>query len=196
MCIRDRYRGLPPSSPGERLLIDRVIEDGEEIQVGKERLRAIYTLGHSPCSLSLYLNEEVLLVSDSLGGWFHLGRGGLHPSYFYDLGEFLKTRERLSEIPCDILCLGHNGYLKGEGRIRKFYQDMYEALSSFIDDVDKRLRSADDLDRLSRSWAKGWHRGFLRFFPLGFHVEGARLIIRRTLEYLGKDDLIRELFPS
>lgn len=52
-----------PSSPEP----DRLVGEGEELQIGASRLRVMYTPGHSPGSISLYCVEEGLIfVGDVL----------------------------------------------------------------------------------------------------------------------------------
>jgi len=176
-----------------RFFIDRVLQDGEELEIGGNRIRVIYTPGHSLCAISLLVNDEVLLVSDSLGGWLIRRRGGLHPNHFYNLQDYLSSIERLSRIPSSILCLGHNGCVKGREKIEEFIGELREALNEIIKEVGEKVRTVEEFEAFSRDLAERWYVGFMRFFPRDLHFDSTRLLVKRTLAFLGREELLEAL---
>ncbi len=163
---------------------DKVVEDGDTLLVGGHKLEVIGTPGHSPCSISLLLDGEFLFVSDALGGY--------HPpdvvdaNHFHDLSLFISSLEKLSSIPCRVICLGHMGFIEGENAVRSHVKLVRDSLFSFVDDVDRTVRSKEAFDSLVERYTKLWCRDFLGFYPYSMYRDLVSLIVVRTLEYLGR----------
>ncbi|HYU21065.1 MAG TPA: MBL fold metallo-hydrolase [Chloroflexota bacterium] len=91
---------------GKSVGVDRVLEEGDRVDLGNDVvLDVIHTPGHTPGSVSLYWEKErVLLTGDSVQG--RGSRAGILPLYFL-AEEYMRSQQRLLELPLELLCLGH-----------------------------------------------------------------------------------------
>lgn len=106
--------GFTPRPP------DRLLEDGEEIDLGETRLRVIHTPGHTPGHVSLFFpEEEVLFLAD-----YDLVRAG---PYYGDalssLEDTIASLEKLMRVPAKTYLTAHGrlGVHPGDpGLIRRY----------------------------------------------------------------------------
>ncbi len=91
----------PASPPAGRLL-----DDGEEIAVGRESLRVLFTPGHSSGGISLYYAPQPLVFSGDALFRMGIGRTDLWGG---DYGTLIRSiRERLFTLPSDtVVYPGH-----------------------------------------------------------------------------------------
>lgn len=95
----------------------RFKEDHEILQFGAEQLHLLHTPGHTPGSMSLYLDragKRVLFGQDIHGPFM--------PSFKSDIGRWRKSMEKLLALEADILCEGHFGIFQTKEEVRKYIQ--------------------------------------------------------------------------
>ena len=74
----------PPSSAAGSMAVDRVIQDGDTIEVEESVWTVLATPGHSDCSISLHnAHGRVLIISDATG-YYMPQRDAWWPNYFSD----------------------------------------------------------------------------------------------------------------
>jgi glyoxylase-like metal-dependent hydrolase (beta-lactamase superfamily II) len=99
--------------------IDIRYRSGHEIlRFGAEELHLLHTPGHTPGSMSIYLdrdNKRVLFGQDIHGPFL--------PSFKSDVGRWRKSMEQLLALEADILCEGHFGIFQTKAQVRKYIQD-------------------------------------------------------------------------
>jgi len=91
--------------------------DHETRQFGAEELHLLHTPGHTPGSMSLYLDrggKRVLFGQDIHGPFL--------PSFKSDVGRWRKSMEQLLALEADILCEGHFGIFQTKEQVRKYIQ--------------------------------------------------------------------------
>ncbi|MBS7640458.1 MAG: MBL fold metallo-hydrolase [Candidatus Bathyarchaeia archaeon] len=78
---------------------DIMLQDGDEIKVGELRVKVLHTPGHTPGSISLYIEEErVVFTGDTLFAG-SIGRTDFPGSSYEKI--MLSIRERLLSLPDD-----------------------------------------------------------------------------------------------
>ncbi|MDP2949845.1 MAG: MBL fold metallo-hydrolase [Chloroflexota bacterium] len=93
---------------------DRLVEDGDTIRVGEATMEVIHTPGHTAGSICLYLREEgVLFAGDTVLG---LGTVAVMPPPHGDMGQYIRSLERLKGYPATLLCPGHGPLVRDVGR--------------------------------------------------------------------------------
>ncbi|MGA9350549.1 MAG: MBL fold metallo-hydrolase, partial [Anaerolineae bacterium] len=84
---------------------DRLVQDGDTIQVGGLTIEVIDTPGHTLGSISLVLREEgVLFTGDTVLG---LGTVAIMPPPHGDMALYMQSLERLKGYQAALLCPGH-----------------------------------------------------------------------------------------
>ncbi len=147
---RERLNGpaaWPPLEPppAERLLL---LEAGEGLEVGGERVELRRGRGHVPGGLLAWLpGQGAFLASDS-AGFRHPDRPGF-PLYFVSYPEYLATLEGIAGHGPQVLGLGHQGALVGTeashyleatlAHLRAWHQKI---IRHFTDGGDQRATSA------------------------------------------------------
>jgi len=65
--VQTRFRVLfgAPEAETEATVFDRLLEDGEEIELGQTRIRVMHTPGHTPACVT-YLADDAAFVGDTL----------------------------------------------------------------------------------------------------------------------------------
>jgi glyoxylase-like metal-dependent hydrolase (beta-lactamase superfamily II) len=105
--------------------VDRKLKGEHEIlRFGKEELHCLHTPGHTPGSISLYMNragKRVLFGQDI--------HGPFHRDFDSDIEVWKKSMRILLELNADILCEGHFGIFDSKERVRAYierYLEEYE----------------------------------------------------------------------
>ena len=93
--------------PVEPYRVDRILQEGDELDTGEVVLQVLATPGHTQSHLSFYAPEErVLLLGDVIHrddvAWLNLCAEGPDP-----LEQMLSTLDRLAALPVAWACSGH-----------------------------------------------------------------------------------------
>jgi glyoxylase-like metal-dependent hydrolase (beta-lactamase superfamily II) len=104
---------LPP------LTVDRVLTaPAEEIPLGGgEKIVCLHTPGHTPGSLSPYLDRDgqrILFGQDIHGPFLK--------EFDADLGDWRASMQRLLELEADVLCEGHFGVYRSKAEVRQYIE--------------------------------------------------------------------------
>jgi len=102
----------------EPLLLDRKLAlDEEELEVGDLKLKVLLTPGHTPGSVSAYvdINSVRVLFGQDVHGPFH-------PDFGSDIKAWRHSMARLLELEADILCEGHFGIYSPSSAVRAYIE--------------------------------------------------------------------------
>jgi glyoxylase-like metal-dependent hydrolase (beta-lactamase superfamily II) len=107
-----------------RTTVDRrLLEEDEIITCGEDRIRCIHTPGHTPGSLSPYIDRGDVRIL--FGQDIH---GPFSREFKSDIGQWRASMQKLLDLKADILCEGHFGIYKPKERVEKYirgYLDQY-----------------------------------------------------------------------
>lgn len=89
----------------------------ETLNFGKETLHCVHTPGHTPGSISVYLDRDDrrILFGQDIHGPFH-------PAFGSDVDLWVESMKRLLDLEADILCEGHFGIFRTKEMVRKYIQ--------------------------------------------------------------------------
>lgn len=93
----------------------RLTGDHEILQFGDEELHCLHTPGHTPGSISLYMDRagsRILFGQDIHGPFL--------PSFRSDIGAWRKSMKKLLDLEADILCEGHFGIFRSRESTEKY----------------------------------------------------------------------------
>jgi len=108
-----------PPTPVDR----RLMGDIQIMQFGGEKLFCLHTPGHTPGSISIYIDrggKRVLFGQDIHGPFL--------PSFGSDISQWRTSMEKLLALEADILCEGHFGIFRTKEKVREYiksYLDSY-----------------------------------------------------------------------
>ena len=106
----------------EPLRVDRKIaSDEDEVSAGDATIQVLFTPGHTPGSLSAFLDTEHLRVL--FGQDIH---GPFHPDFGSDISAWRLSMERLLSLQADILCEGHFGVVSPSSAVRAYINGYLE----------------------------------------------------------------------
>jgi metallo-beta-lactamase class B len=96
--------------------VDRRLQGSEgTLPFGTEDLHWIHTPGHTPGSISIYLDrggQRILFGQDIHGPFL--------PAFRSDIGQWRASMARLLALEADILCEGHFGIFQPQDRVRDY----------------------------------------------------------------------------
>jgi len=102
--------------------VDRKLSGSNEIlKFGGEELHCLHTPGHTPGSISLYLDREGKRVL--FGQDIH---GPFHRDFESDIKAWKKSMQNLLALNADILCEGHFGIFQPQERVRSYIERYLE----------------------------------------------------------------------
>jgi len=87
--------------------VDHILQGGEKIDLGRGmNLHVIHTPGHSPGSVTFYLERQnIAFTGDAIQGWG--SQSGILPLYF-DPKSYLQSLDRIEALQAAKICLGHS----------------------------------------------------------------------------------------
>jgi glyoxylase-like metal-dependent hydrolase (beta-lactamase superfamily II) len=109
----------------EPVRVEEYLEDGERLELAGG-IRVIFTPGHTPGHLSLYLEQsKILIAGDALTAeGSHLN--GPNPPMTLDVGEAARSVRRLAELEMDTIVCYHGGVVgeDANGQLRRVIQEL------------------------------------------------------------------------
>lgn len=106
--------------------VDKRITDNHEIlRIGDQEIHCIHTPGHTPGSISVYIDrggKRVLFGQDIHGPFL--------PSFGSDIQEWKKSMKKLLDLKADVLCEGHFGIYRSPKRVESYIMSYLKNYSS------------------------------------------------------------------
>lgn len=98
---------------------DKLLEDGDYINLGKNEFQVIHTPGHSPGGIALYSNEEKVLFSGDTIFKLGIGRADFGSS---NKNKLYKSIDRLLELDDDVVVYPGHGEKTTIGDFKKYWK--------------------------------------------------------------------------
>lgn len=141
------YYGLDPDEiTVDGIRVDRILENGDVIDLGDEKIMAIETKGHTNCSMSYFIQPEgILLASESTG--ILENENKLHTSILKSFDESLESACFLKLLPYKYVLIPHYGILPQElnGRYFDMYIEEVERERSLIEGCIEKGMSVEEI---------------------------------------------------
>jgi hydroxyacylglutathione hydrolase len=148
------YQDFLQTVGGRGLRVNRLLRDGDHVDIGSVKLEVIHTPGHTPGSICLYDPVNKALFSGDMltpSEWFNRWLG-----LVVDARGFWGSLQRLSKTPIDVLLRGHEPVLTGaeaRGEVGK-HVERFKAIESNLLEVlggGRALSFGEIRDRLVES---------------------------------------------
>lgn len=178
------FKNIFPLSEEEAFIepvsFDRILKEGDTINLGGEMLEVIETPGHSACSLSFHhAPSKTLFVSDACG--MPLLSGRLWPSAFMDKELYIQSIRKLMRLEPEHICPGHNAPMNGADRNRRFFEKSIEATEKFFARTEKLWSELGDRDAVLKALFDEYKNDFMP--PLVFVLKyGNKEMARQVID--------------
>lgn len=126
--------------------VSRHLRDADCIDLGGITLNVLHTPGHTPGHLAFYIPEADLLFAADVD---LTSFGPFYGHDFSDIGDFLKSIERLRQLNAGTVATGHAGPFEGQvGEKFKIYEEIvYSRDRLILDQLTRPMALGDFRDR-------------------------------------------------
>lgn len=143
-----------PGRPGAQ--VDRVLHDGDTVELGDAKLVAHLTPGHTKgCTTwTMQVPEGGRIVNVVIIGSPNVNPGYLlvgNKNYPQIAGDYEKTFAVLKSLPCDVFLGAHGGYF---GLTAKYERMKAGAANPFVDPEGYKAYVAERNDAFQKEWAR------------------------------------------
>lgn len=132
-----------PDYDDDLIKIDVAVKEGDVLNIGDTKIAVYETPGHTKCSVSYLINEDVLMASETIGvfkgGWYM-------PCYLVGYQMCLDAVEKLRNLPAKRLFISHMG-IQAEGEMEPvwdFIADKLEETRKEIVDIIKTYGTEEE----------------------------------------------------
>ncbi len=125
------------------LKVDQVVSDGFQIDLGGTAVTILETPGHTKCSLSFLINDEILYASETTG--VANKAGVIFPTFISSLKQAETSLEKCKNVGAKHIIEAHNGFVKNtEG----YWDRCMEAIEWVKDFVNGLQAQGADEDKI------------------------------------------------
>ena len=117
------------------LRADTALYDGDRITVGEFVVEAMETIGHTQCSMSFMINDEVMISSETIG---LLGEGGQGyvPAFLISYKQAVLSLQKTKAAAPKKLYMPHRGIVDAN---EQYWNDMEKGLAATKDEIIRIL---------------------------------------------------------
>jgi glyoxylase-like metal-dependent hydrolase (beta-lactamase superfamily II) len=173
---------LPPPQSAAPILVDRIVQEGDLIEVEDIAFSVLATPGHSDCSISLHDARRGVLVISDASGYYMPQRDAWWPNYFSDYAAYLASLERLQALDAEVLCLSHNGVISGRDQVRAYFHGALAATAAYHQRIVAEVGAGKAARQLAEELGAEIHAqsGVL---PVEFFQKNCALLVKQSLRY-------------
>jgi len=166
----------------EPVSFDRILVEGDIIDLGGLSLEVIGTTGHSACSLSFLERETgTIFVSDACG--MPLPSGRLWPTAFYDFKSYVDSINKIADCEPEFICPGHTPPMREIEHNLKYLNKSVSATESLFNRIAELWKSTNDRETVLRTLYDDYSKDgveAISFIIKYGHKEMARQVIDGT----------------
>ncbi len=177
--------GPPQPLAENRIGVDRILKEGDTVAVDDGvTFQVLATPGHSACLLSFYEPQsKVLIVSDTTG--YYLPQLDYYwPNYFTDYGAYVRSIERLAELPAEFLCLSHNGVIRGTEAVAVFLAHVLAVTQAYHARIVEAAQAGQSVREIAAALGAEVHEK-TPLMPLDFFQKNCALLVKQSLRHEG-----------
>jgi glyoxylase-like metal-dependent hydrolase (beta-lactamase superfamily II) len=180
--ISDAHRPQPLAE--KQIAVDRVVKEGDAIAVDGISLQVLETPGHSECSLSFYEPGQKILVISDATGYYMPERDAWWPNYFGDYRAYVNSMKRLAGLEAEVLCLSHNGVIRGGEEIRVYFRKAVSATEAYHQRIVAEAKAGKTLRQIAEQLGAEVHQN-TQLLPLDFFQKSCGLLVKQSLKSEG-----------
>ena len=188
LMIKGDIDEWPPETVDPKFPIDRVLKDGDTIDLGAGVTWRMYqTPGHSSCHVSYYNQGEGIVIIADATGLYNAQKDLFWPNYFDSLESYCASMRKLALLGASIGALSHNGIVRdATGHVRK----AVKATEDYHNRMLERVAKGEDPKKVALDLAR-WVYTFTNLQPFEVIFGLARLMMKRSQAAAGKEGLFK-----
>ena len=164
----------------KKINIEEVVAEGSCIDLGNVSLEFIDSPGHSPCSLSVFIrDDDLLLISDAAG--FPLKGGTIFPLYFSSFRQYIDSLEKLKAIEAKQLGIGHFGTFKKKD-IEVFLEKAIKSAYCLHHFIKRQIQKGTGKGEIEEAVFRLMYQNRLKKYSKETIKECAQFIAKRSIE--------------
>ena len=180
--ITEQHRPKPLAE--KQIAVDRLIAEGDTIAIDGTSLQVLETPGHSECSLSFHEpGEGILLISDA-APYYLPEHGCWWPDYFAGYGAYLDSLNRLAGLGAEILCLGHNGVIKGFEEVASYFGKVTSATRQYHQRILGETQAGKSVRQIAEQLGSEVYEK-TQLLPVEFFQKNCGLLVKQSLRHEG-----------
>lgn len=178
--ITEQHR--PEPMKDKTITIDRVVGDGDKINVDYLAFDVLETPGHSDCSLSFYEpGSSILIISDATG-YYIPEHNYFWPNYFAGYYDYVKSIRKLALLTTDILCLSHNAVIKGAEAVKAYFEGALTSTENYHMRIVRETGEGKSAEEIAEKLGEEVHEK-TQLMPLDFFQKNCGLLVKQSLKY-------------
>jgi len=170
----------PAEPPVKTIAVNRLLEEGDVVAVGRRRFHVLATPGHSECSLSFFEPEARVLVISDATGYYLPERHLWWPNYFSGYAPYLASIRRLTGLGAEVLCLSHNAALVGAEEIKAYLAGAIAATEAYHRRIVEAVRGGQSAGDLAGQLGREAYE-LAPVLPLEFFQKNCALLVKQSL---------------
>lgn len=136
----------------DEIAVDRVLKEGDRIDLGGVEILVYNTPGHTRCSLGYYIIPDRAIFCGETSGVPDT-MGEILPEFLSSYDDYINSLRKLSGLEVDIIGLAHGGLLTGEDAYTYFSRSI-EATERFRSMIEDYLEKYEDMERVVETIAE------------------------------------------
>lgn len=180
--ITDGHR--PAALKEMKIAVDRMLKEGDKIEVGDVVFDVLETPGHSECSLSFHQRQRGILIISDATGYYMPERNEWWPNYFSGYGVYVDSIRRLAALEAETLCLSHNGAIRGKDDVAAYFEGVLASTEAYHARIIKEIKGGKPFRELAEQLGTEIHAktGLL---PVDFFQKNCGLLVKHSMKHEG-----------
>lgn len=152
-----RGAGFPaaPEYDEEGLRADVVVREGDVIRSGEHRITVYETPGHTKCSLSFLVDDDVLMASETVGVFTE---ETYMPCYLVGYQMAVDAVRKLRKVPARRLFISHRGILP-DRNLGQVWDYLEQELENTRDEIAEIIRTCRTEEERLQAMMEKYHSG-------------------------------------
>ncbi len=170
-----------------QITVDRILADGDTVTVGGLKFDVLAMPGHSDCSLSFHEPKAGFAIVSDATGFYIPDYDYWWPGYFTDYEAYLESMRRLADLDAKVVCLSHNGVIKGSDEVRTYFDDAIAATKAYHKRILTEIETGKSPEELAGQLGAEVYEKIL-LLPLDFFQKSCALLVKHSMEYAHKNN--------
>ncbi len=167
----------------DRLHVDKIVNDGDIINVCGMKLSTLALPGHTRCSIGFFCEEtRTLFSSETLGVY---GEGTVMPNLLTSYVQGINSLEKAKALGAESIILPHYGIMKGAGECNEYFRIAENEFAWVRDNVIKCHASGHSESEIIEKIKERYYVGHIReVYPLrAFYLNTGYMVPKIIEEY-------------